>query len=937
MEPVTIATRIASSAVAPIVKKLFVQEGPGAGLTDRPVRVSSLVSFRGEKRTLQDGDLRKLAAELTERASHASGPHDGPGEETRRELADALATALHSLGDLDMDDVQAVRLGPHGLARRLTPPASLSADADAHFGPLLHTACLHILDFFTRRSTFIPRTLAEQTHQLDRLINTADLLLERVPARSAEDARFEQRYAEHIARRHGELTIYGLDFGHHREWRLDAAYIPLEVTKDTPDEPDGTQQAPETPQAPGTRPTQQNAARQHAAQPPPGRRRRAPEQEQALPSGAPLAADRVLAGHERVLLRGGAGSGKTTLMQWLAVTAARQTYDEQTTHLLGRVPFVLPLRRIAHEGLPTPDRFLHAVRSNLAGAQPDGWALRVLTAGRALLLIDGVDEVPADRREETRRWLRELTGDFPGNLWLVTSRPSAAPENWLTGQGFTELSLSPMSRHDVAAFISRWHSAAEAEPGHAEALVAAVRSNPDLGRLAVNPLMCGLLCALSRERCGDLPYGRRDLLYDAALSMLLEHRDRERSVPVPDRLHLTKDTQLLLLQRLAHWMIRNGRTEMDEEDAVAQLGRSTRLVGPVEATPREILRHLLDRSGVLREPAEGRVDFVHRTFQDALGAKAAVEEGDFPLLLDNAHKDDWEDVIRMAVAYAQPRERDRLLRGLVARVPDEGEDGACGAGAGTGAGAPREAAGAGGDAGARGAAGAGGDPQPGSVRNLLLAAACLEHATDLHPAVREEVTAKTSRLFPPRSMAAARHVADVGGPMLLGLLPGPEGLTDAEAACAVVAASRTGTDAALPVLARFRDHPSLGLRRQLVWAWHRFDTDEYAREIIAHLDESDLYFTAHHTGHLRALRAMGGRARVQIAGTYHPDQLLEHLDPGRLTHLWLRDGYARHGGREWLSAFPHLHTLVVPATTPREIATLPAHLRVVRESELFSV
>jgi hypothetical protein len=186
-------------------------------------------------------------------------------------------------------------------------------------------------------------------------------------------------------------------------------------------------------------------------------------------------------------------------------------------------------------------------------------------------------------------------------------------------------------------------------------------------------------------------------------------------------------------------------------------------------------------------------------------------------------------------------------------------------------------------------------------------------------------------------MAAARHVADVGGPMLLGLLPGPEGLTDAEAACAVVAASRTGTDAALPVLARFRDHPSLDLRRQLVWAWHRFDTEEYAREIIAHLDERDLYFTAHHVGHLRALREMGGRERVQIVGTYHPAQLVEHLDGERLTHLWLRDGCVRQGGGEWLTHFPRLHTLVVPDVPDagqRYRSAYPAHMTVVAESDV---
>ncbi|MCL6738953.1 hypothetical protein [Streptomyces neyagawaensis] len=42
-----------------------------------------------------------------------------------------------------------------------------------------------------------------------------------------------------------------------------------------------------------------------------------------------------------------------------------------------------------------------------------------------------------------------------------------------------------------------------------------------------------------------------------------------------------------------------------------------------------------------------------------------------------------------------------------------------------------------------------------------------------------------------------------------------------------------GTDAALPVLARFRSHPFPPVRAQLAWTWHRFDTRRYAEEIIA--------------------------------------------------------------------------------------------------------
>ncbi|MFI6286052.1 NACHT domain-containing protein [Streptomyces sp. NPDC051018] len=856
MDASTVAVRLASSALVPLVRKLFVRPAPGAGLVEEPVRIAGLVSFRGEKRTLGEAELRTLAGELVARAARAYGPHEGPGDAVRREVTDALTTALHSLGDLDMDDVQAVRLGADGLAARLARPAGLSAEAAAYAEPLLNAACLHILNFFTQRSTFVARTLVDQARAIDRLIATTDLLLERVPSRRADDARFEARYAEHIARKHSELTIYGLDLNHAREWRLDAAYVSLEAVCDT---------------------------------------------------AVPVPAESAFSARDRVLLRGSAGSGKTTLVQWLAVTAARQDYTElggDLSPLVGRVPFVLPLRRVMRDGAPpTPDAFLHAVRSAVAGAQPYGWADRVLTAGRALLLVDGIDEIPPAEREEVRRWLRELMGDFPGNLWLVTARPSAVGEDWLTDEGFSELSLSVMSRDHVTRFVRRWHEAAHTGPEPGQALLEAIRTNADLGMLAVNPLMCGLLCALHRERRGFLPHGRKDL-YDAALRMLLERRDVERGVAAGDGLRLSSETQILLLQKLAHWMIRNDRPEMDRADALTQLGRALEYMAHVPAPPEEVLGHLLVRSGLLREPAAGRVDFVHRTFQDYLGAKAVVEEGDFPLLLDNAHKDQWEDVVRMAVALGRPAERERILRGLIGTHASERE--------------------------ARARAELLDDwDQVRPLRRVLLAASCLEHATEVGPGVRRQVVSMAERIVRPGSKRQARLLAELAGPKVLGLLPRPDGLTDEEAVRVLVTATRVGTQTALPVLARFRDHPSLLVRRQLAWSWYKFDTREYAEEIVARLDETDLYFTAHDNGHLRALREMGGRERVQVVGMYRPADLVEFLDADRLTHLWLRDGYFTVGGEEWLHRFPRLHTLVVPERARGTRQGIPGRITVV--------
>ena len=161
---------------------------------------------------------------------------------------------------------------------------------------------------------------------------------------------------------------------------------------------------------------------------------------------SPLPADEALAGHDLVLLRGVAGSGKTTLVQWLAVTAARDGCAERRAR--GRVPFVLPLRTLVRraDGLPAPADFLAAVRypsrrgaGRLAGPGADGGPRAAARRRHRRDPGDPTASAPAD-------WLRDLLDAYPGNQWLVTSRPSAVREDWLAAEGFTELALSPMSR-----------------------------------------------------------------------------------------------------------------------------------------------------------------------------------------------------------------------------------------------------------------------------------------------------------------------------------------------------------------------------------------------------------------------------------------------------------------------------------------------------------
>ncbi|MBM7171479.1 NACHT domain-containing protein [Streptomyces sp. G44] len=880
MDPAVMGTRLASSVIGPLIKRLFVREGPGAGLVRRPVRLSGLVSFRGEKRTLTEPDVRRLAERLVERSLASPGEPPFPPDEATA-VTDALARVLLALGDLDMDDVQAVRLGHRKLARALIHGASaggapvaseLSADAAHYLDSVTEWACLHILQFFTQRSTFVAATLVAQSRGQDELITKVDELLARDPRPGTPDAAFERRYLAYIAKKHGKLTIFGIDLTDTPgKWPLDAAYMSLEAT------------------APGRVTTARflTGAEYHA------------EEVEIVEHTSPLPADRALASHDRVLLRGEAGSGKTTLVQWLAVSAARQDLAEgPLTYLYDRVPYVLPLRALTRHGerLPAPANFLASVGCPLAGTQPAGWEARVLAAGRALVLIDGIDEIPDAERARTRAWLTDLIDAYPGNHWLVTSRPSAVRADWLADEGFTELTLSAMTEDGVAAFIKRWHAAAATGGAEEDAaltayenqLLAAVKAKPDLGLLATNPLMCGLICALHRDRRGFLPLGRKDL-YTAALSMLLIRRDRERHMAVPE---LREEPQLQLLQRLAYWLIRNGRTMMDRSRAESIIADALPSVPELAALggAEAVYTHFLHRSGLLREPGPGTVDFVHRTFQDFLGARAAVDEGDFGVLARHAADDQWEDVIRMAVAQARPRERAELLRELLSY----------------------------GD----------GHPEERSRKRIhLLAAACLEHAAELAPEVRAEVERRTAGLIPPLDAGEARALAQVG-PMVLDLLPGPDGLSDEEARLVTITATHVRSDAAVPFLARFARHPSLTVRSQLMWGWHRSDCRSYAEQVIARLDGQDMHFTLRGDDQIAELERLGLHPkRLDIRVGVSAEATSRFLVACEPTLLRLSYSPA-HLTSEALAALHGLEDLAVfsfsEATEPWSLSLLPA-------------
>ncbi|WP_328301541.1 NACHT domain-containing protein [Streptomyces sp. NBC_00435] len=703
----------------------------------------------------------------TEKPGLAEGEHRGMRdglEELKSQLRQLRAERRLSMSGLELR----AGLGHTTVSKALNGP---TVPSEATVGALAQALGAEAGPLLKLRRQALPAVLAPPRQQAPKNGLDGDV-----------DARFEGRYRRYVEQRHGQLSVIGLDLSRpeRASWPLDASYLSLEF-------------------ATSTRAVGQGGSAGFSAD---------SGLASSVGSGAQMETERAeqaLAGLRRVLVRGMAGGGKSTLLQWLALATAREDLPVELANLKGLVPFMLPLRTLVRGGdLPGPQEYLRAVGCPLHAAQPQGWTDRVLDDGRALLLIDGLDEIPQTQRAQAQQWLRELLAAFPRATYVVTTRPSAVPEGWLAGHGFTELTVRPMSARDVAVFVTRWHTAARAsaDPGQEfehlaaleEALKDTVRSQRDLARLATTPLLCALVCALNRDRRGHLPHGRMEL-YEAALSLLLVRRDRERDIDAPENLVVTEHQNIQLLQRLAYWLVRNGQTELDRETALALIDDALPAMPNLaqQGDAADVLAHLLARSGLLRTPAAETIDFVHRTFQDFLGAKAAIEARDIPLLVRNAHDDQWEDVVRMAVAHARPNERTTLLRRLIAR---------------------------------------GDRTQKHRTRLHLLATACLEYATELDPEIRQEVEQRAKALVPPRSEEEARTLAAVG-PVILDVLPGPEGLEEDEARAVVKTAELIGGDAALTLLKKFRtSYPAWWA---LSNAWKSFDAHDYAHEVLAHM------------------------------------------------------------------------------------------------------
>ncbi|MER7207719.1 NACHT domain-containing protein [Streptosporangium sp. NPDC000239] len=831
-----------------------------AGFPDRFVRRS----LERQLAAIADGVERRIAV-------LAEQEYGGLTENDRTAVLHEVVAALES-ADLSDRALMAADMDPVKLAKDLRKglgdPARQLGEAGARLYDVLLDECLDCLLRIVRQlPQYLPRAATEALSRLSAVEERIAALgqqvasgLARLPARSLDaptgtqdDAEFERRYLEHLGTTLDEVELFGVRVENYRpRATLSVAYISLNVSLE-------------------------DRSRERV----PERMRFADLTDLPGAGGgyeaATLRVESALGRSRRVLLRGDAGSGKSTLLRWLSVTAARNGFFGDLAPWKGRVPLFVKLRSHPSGRLPGPEDLLADVAAPLAGRMPEGWAHRILDAGRALLLVDGVDELAVRHRPAVRQWLGGLLAAYPGTVTVVTSRPAAADARWLAEEGFSPVLLEPMTPADLRELVRQWHvamrgsrslpCAPERLDEYEGALLARFESSPHLRALASTPLLAAMLCALNLDRGKQLPRNRMGL-YEAALELLLERRDAERGIAV--EVTLEPEQKVRILQDLAWRLTMLGRSELSSATALKRVEERIGTMPRVEAPARAVLDHLLQRSGVIREPVPGRIDFVHRTVQEYLAAKQAADDADVEPLVERAHLDQWRETVVMAAGHANAPVRRELLGGLLDRI--DGRD--------------RHAR-----------------------RLRLLVAGCLETIQELPRDLEERVEACLAEVIPPRNAAEARVLALAGEEVLRRLPDDLGGLSQARAVATVRTCWLVNGPRALRRLAGYRDDPRGKVQEELVAGWDYFDPDHYATEVLAdapllderlEVDNPRLLGSLHRLERLRSLHVscpvsggldfLRGLPRLRGLTVYSMDSMDEaDLDAvGTLTGLeWL--------------------------------------------------
>ncbi len=396
---------------------------------------------------------------------------------------------------------------------------------------------------------------------------------------------------------------------------------------------------------------------------------------------------------KKVILLGSPGSGKTTLMSYFSVIIAQDKAESLGLNPeIDWLPILIRMRDyVRQDNLSILEYYRQFCQNSLSiTSLPEGFFEHWLQDGRALILLDGLDEVVEEgKRYEIVQKIENFLGSYDQNRAIITSRPAGYRRDFFRAEEFPHYVLQPFDEPKINQFIENWYDSRTQDQEEAkrrkEDIKKAFAKNPRIYHLAQNPLLLTIITLIHRYQA-QLPRERYKLYQSAVETLLTTWDTTNKQLEDHHKLeYLNNDDWEDLIQNVAFWIhshqdgIEGNESEgtlIDKDELIKFLATYIKETKGIDLSKakkeaQRFIDFVRDRSGLLNEQGTDCYAFVHKTFQEYLCAQKIqrdMEEDsyDFEIILEairtHLHDSHWREVLLLLVAQQKGKSAAKAIR-----------------------------------------------------------------------------------------------------------------------------------------------------------------------------------------------------------------------------------------------------------------------------------